>query len=155
MDLKFEREPCTRCGGSGRHSWCEMHGDTCFKCGGCGKQLTKRAHVALLWLRELRTIPARDIKVGMRIRWSNLTLQVQEVAQDTKSSGSSLKDGVMVPTPPYLHIRGTKHGLSLFPDSKVQVIPGKEEALAQLTRAIAYQDSMTKQGKLRKGATAP
>jgi rRNA maturation protein Nop10 len=31
------RETCSRCGGSGRYSWCQMYGDTCFKCGGKGE----------------------------------------------------------------------------------------------------------------------
>lgn len=31
------RETCSRCGGSGRYSWCQMYGDKCFKCGGKGE----------------------------------------------------------------------------------------------------------------------
>lgn len=27
---------CSRCGGSGEYSFCQMHGTTCFKCGGSG-----------------------------------------------------------------------------------------------------------------------
>ncbi len=34
-------EPCTRCCGVGRFSYCQRYGDTCFKCGGSGKQVPK------------------------------------------------------------------------------------------------------------------
>ncbi len=36
---KLALKTCGRCGGSGKHSYCEMHGDTCFGCGGTGKVL--------------------------------------------------------------------------------------------------------------------
>jgi hypothetical protein len=32
---------CNRCGGSGRYSYCQTHGDTCFGCGGSGKGLPR------------------------------------------------------------------------------------------------------------------
>lgn len=32
---------CTRCGGSGRYSYCQTHGDTCFGCSGSGKGLPR------------------------------------------------------------------------------------------------------------------
>jgi hypothetical protein len=32
------KKACTRCGGSGHYSYCQMHGTTCFKCGGSGAQ---------------------------------------------------------------------------------------------------------------------
>jgi hypothetical protein len=33
-------KPCTRCGGSGRYSYCTAYGSTCFKCSGNKLQLT-------------------------------------------------------------------------------------------------------------------
>lgn len=42
MGTSLETETCGRCGGSGRHSYCQMHGDRCFRCGGRGRTLTKR-----------------------------------------------------------------------------------------------------------------
>jgi hypothetical protein len=38
----FETEPCSRCGGTGQHSYCQMYGTTCFKCQGSGKQWTRK-----------------------------------------------------------------------------------------------------------------
>ena len=41
MKLRFERQTCTRCGGSGEYSYCQMHGTTCFGCSGTGKQTSR------------------------------------------------------------------------------------------------------------------
>lgn len=35
-DYLFPTTSCSRCGGSGRYSWCQMYGDRCFGCGGSG-----------------------------------------------------------------------------------------------------------------------
>ncbi len=47
---------CTRCGGSGKFSWCAMYGDICFGCKGTGKQVvrayTKKEYDALVRNRE-------------------------------------------------------------------------------------------------------
>ncbi len=36
---KLVLKTCSRCGGGGHYSYCEMHGTTCFGCGGSGKVL--------------------------------------------------------------------------------------------------------------------
>src|SRR5215831_17238082 len=61
----FETTPCTRCGGSGQYSYCQMFGTRCFGCAGKGVSYTKRGHAALDHARSLRTVKAKDIKVGM------------------------------------------------------------------------------------------
>jgi hypothetical protein len=39
----FDTEPCTRCGGTGRYSYCQRFGDMCFKCNGNKVAFTKKA----------------------------------------------------------------------------------------------------------------
>jgi hypothetical protein len=39
-DIGFDREPCTRCGGSGTYSFNRRDGDKCFGCHGIGNPLT-------------------------------------------------------------------------------------------------------------------
>ncbi len=39
---EFERETCSRCGGSGEHSYNPRDGYVCFKCGGRCVTLTKK-----------------------------------------------------------------------------------------------------------------
>jgi hypothetical protein len=47
---------CTRCGGSGEHSFCPMYGTTCFKCWGSGtvvvRAYTEKEYKALVKNRE-------------------------------------------------------------------------------------------------------
>ena len=66
---RYQTEPCSRCGGGGEYSYCQMHGSRCFKCGGHGVQLTrtaKRAKAKVLALREktLRRVPAESLVAG-------------------------------------------------------------------------------------------
>lgn len=148
-ELKFERETCSRCGGSGHYSSCEMYGTTCFKCHGKGQALTARAKVAHSRLIASRQIAARDVKVGMRVRVSGYgTLSVQEVGY-LPNRGGYYKDGVLLP---HWTIQGTKLSYGCFEDTMVEVVPSQAEAVAQLAAAIEYQNSLTKAGKLRKAA---
>ena len=42
---KIDYEVCTRCSGTGHHSWCSQYGTTCFKCAGAGKGLPSAGRV--------------------------------------------------------------------------------------------------------------
>ncbi len=59
----IETAVCSRCGGSGRYSYCTMYGSVCFGCSGSGKKYTKRGYAALEYLKSLRCKPAREFKV--------------------------------------------------------------------------------------------
>jgi hypothetical protein len=146
--LRFERETCSRCGGSGRHSFCEMYRDTCFKCAGSGQMLTKRGATARRWMNEQNLIPARDVTVGMRVKAFGMIITVRSIETGV-DRGSSLRDGVMVKSPDGLEIRGKSHGIVCDIDTKFQLIRGREDQIELLTRAIAYQNSLTKAGKPR------
>ena len=41
MKLKYHRETCSRCGGTGQYSYCSAYGTMCFKCNGSGNQISK------------------------------------------------------------------------------------------------------------------
>lgn len=145
--LRFERETCSRCHGCGEHSYCEMYGRTCFKCAGSGQMLTKRATVARLWMNSQNLITARDVTLGMRIKAFGMTITVRSIKSADR--GSSLRDGIMVKNSDGLEIRGQSHGLVCDLDTEVQVIRSREDQIELLTRAIAYQNSLTKAGKPR------
>jgi hypothetical protein len=148
MTTIFERETCTRCGGCGRYSWCQMHGDTCFKCGGKGKVLTKRGHAAWKWFTAQRSIPASAVVVGQRIRHCTSTITVREITVHTTSSGRSAVNGVWTDHPPRIDLHGTKMVLGVFPTTMVEVLPTTQAELdAQLAAAAAYQATLTKMGK--------
>ena len=41
MKVIYHTEDCTRCGGTGKHSYCSAFADICFKCNGRKKQLSR------------------------------------------------------------------------------------------------------------------
>lgn len=67
MATKFESTECSRCGGSGRYSYCTMYGDTCFKCSGSGRMLTKRGAAARAVFLESLERTYGEVEVGWRI----------------------------------------------------------------------------------------
>lgn len=146
--LRFERETCSRCHGCGEHSYCEMYGRTCFKCAGSGQMLTKRGAAARRWMNEQNLIAARNVIVGMRIKAFGLTITVRSIETGV-DRGSSLRDGVMVKNSDGLEIRGQSNGIVCDFDTEFQLIRSREDQIELLTRAIAYQNSLTKMGKPR------
>lgn len=75
----FEIQPCGRCGGSGRYSWCQMYGDTCFKCEGSGLAYTTRGRKMLVAYLEQRKIEMKDAQVGQRLHGFGYKFTVAEV----------------------------------------------------------------------------
>lgn len=65
--LLLESKTCGRCGGSGHHSYNQIHGTVCYGCGGRGVVLTKRGNVAQAFLNSLRRRSATELQVGDKI----------------------------------------------------------------------------------------
>lgn len=147
----FESETCSRCGGSGNYSYCEMYGTTCFKCGGSGRMLTVRGRAAVAWQRARRTIKVADVQPGMRVRSGTLKpFVVVAVSQELVPTSKSLKDGVWVDNPRYVHLHGEPTGLMTFEHLDIEVLPRTPaEQVAEREAAIAYQATLTKAGKPR------
>lgn len=70
----LETETCSRCGGSGSYSWCQMYGSVCFKCRGRKVVFTKRGAAANAYLIALRSKPAAEVKVGDVVRLLSITM---------------------------------------------------------------------------------
>lgn len=146
---KFETKTCSRCGGSGQYSYCQMYGSTCFKCSGSGKMYTARGLAARAFLIASRTIKAGDVKLGDRIKSSGVTFTVQS-AHTQLRSGTSTRDGV---TTVYNHLflDGMKNSIGVFPNTDVELIlPTVAQRNAQIIAALDYQDTLTVAGKPRK-----
>lgn len=64
--LEFEKQDCTRCGGSGEHSFTPRYGTRCFKCNGSTRQLSAAGSRALkaydALIEERCTKEAREVK---------------------------------------------------------------------------------------------
>lgn len=63
----FETQECSRCGGTGRYSWCQKYGDRCFKCAGSGRQFSKRGEAARSWYVQRLSVPVTELKPGDRV----------------------------------------------------------------------------------------
>lgn len=160
---RFETVTCSRCGGSGHYSYCQMHGTTCFKCGGTGKQLTKRGQVAANWYRAHKRIKGADVTLGTFVVMHGIAglcattyFTVDTMSTRLEGNGSYLKDGVMVPSPPSLVLEGNnkngvRMGLQTQADADVDILLTKRAARELLTKAYDYQDTLTKAGTPRKG----
>ena len=69
--LLFDRQVCTRCGGTGRYSFNQIDGDRCYGCSGSGQQITrKQRDMYNVWVkarREAREPTYGQLKAGDQI----------------------------------------------------------------------------------------
>lgn len=150
----FESQDCTRCGGCGRYSWNQMHGDMCYGCRGKGYQLTKRGQAAQDFYVGLLSKRVRDIQVGDLVRdsFSGRFYRVTEIGRDTGNMEfGSRSVGFDYDANEIWGIRTT--GISyahVDPDSMMRVGHTREEKDAARAKALEFQATLTKQGKPRK-----
>lgn len=162
MELtQLETETCSRCGGSGEYSYCQMYGTRCFKCHGRKIVFTKRGAEAARYLEELRSKPADELKVGDIIRVDVFKMKtvfeaIESIEAGTQE-GSSMKDGVMVPySLPVVTIRtGSLIQTVFVSDSQGQrkmfrIAQSKEQKAETFRKALEYQATLTKAGTVRK-----
>ncbi len=102
--LVYETETCSRCGGSGTYSYCQMYGSTCFKCSGRKRSLSRRGAKASAavgaFIAERFSKAVETLEVGDRISLPGYARAV--VVDAPKVSGSysiAVVDGVEVKTP--------------------------------------------------------
>jgi hypothetical protein len=161
--LGFEIEVCSRCGGTGQHSYCQMWGSVCFKCGGSKNVFTKRGSAAYRFYEDLLSVKASDLKVGDSFKMTGITVGGTQsyrywakivAIEPNKLFGQSLKDGVWVDN--YGIQFDTEHkkfGKCLYgtyPDKIERKAATAEEKKIALEKALAYQNSLTLTGKPRK-----
>lgn len=150
----LETQDCSRCGGSGRYSYCTMYGDRCFKCGGAGKVYTKRGLVAKHYLDGLREVKVEDLKVGDLFQeYSGINtkafFRVEEVKLlPAKEAGYvSAEDGKVVVQVIGSNTKVGKINSIKFLGNKVRKGFSAEEKAEQFRKALAYQATLGKNGK--------
>lgn len=139
---EFEYEVCSRCGGEGRYSYNQMDGDRCYGCGGTGYKLTKRGAAAREFYLALVSKPATEIIAGDRVFLSGIG-QGWYVVESVTVMENGMIDLNFV----------TSKGMSgarLRPSDTLRVAQAPEAKTAKLAQAIAFQSTLTKQGKPRK-----
>ncbi len=153
--LKFERQVCSRCGGSGRYSFNLRDGDTCHGCNRKGVQLTKRGAAAYAWFKEQRMTCVADLKPGMMIDGGmGIGKFIIGEIETSSIQSTSIVNGVKTVHPPMIAVRNTPNpgqiskGIHTDINGKLEVIPATEAGkIAELERAVAYQATLGKNGK--------
>lgn len=156
----FETEPCSRCGGSGRFSHNGEH-DRCYKCdgkNGC-RALTKRGQAARQYYLDKRTVTPEQVKIGDVIAaYGVKRLTVAKITLKHTATGINAK-GEEFPIEHYVF--ENKDGMSTAVQKlkdysnagstfAIRLLLSPEENDKLLKEALAYQDTLTKQGKPRK-----
>lgn len=67
--LTFERCTCSRCGGTGKYSWCQQWQDRCFKCNGKGEMLTKVGIFQEKFYKHINSIELIELEDGMTVEF--------------------------------------------------------------------------------------
>ena len=144
---EIETEICSRCGGSGQYSYCQQYGTTCFRCGGAKKTMTKRGAVANSYLIALRSKPASEIKVGDVVKVTRVVCGSLVVQKGGFSTVLAVRtdDKGRVEIDTALCNFGNYDPATLF-----RVRQSPEDAARTLAEALAYQDTLTATGTVRK-----
>lgn len=139
--MRFEREVCKRCDGSGSYSFNLKDGRKCYGCNGKGDKLTKRGKAANAWFANNNTIKAGDAKVGQVVYDSFNKFKILEIKQGVNGNGYDTVSFI-VDANGYSHSYGAEY------DLRVKLSVDDHEEL--LAAAIEFQNTLTKQGIPRK-----
>jgi len=141
---KLETETCSRCGGTGHYSYCQSYGTTCFRCRGRKVTYSKRGQAAAIYMENLRKKPANQFQPGD-------LLYVEGIPGFTKSKFykvTSVWMRVAERVEFTIECDGYTYGTS--PETMLRKGCTAEEKAETLKQALAYQATLTKQGKVAK-----
>jgi hypothetical protein len=148
--LGFEIKTCSRCGGSGQFSYNQIHGSKCYGCAGCGKQYTGRGKLVKKFWDDLCKIDPATVTVGQRIDTGMAKFTVASVDGLVKGGAWLKPDGTWEPSMHHQFTSTSGKQYTAQAGYPVKLIPQGEERERMLAQALAYQDSLTKDGKPRK-----
>ena len=151
---KLETTTCGRCGGSGRHSFNQLHGSRCYGCSGSGHIFTPRGLAASKWLEALRSAPVSQIQVGDLVSHDVVTPHsigkafsrvqlIEHKTQDSVVNGIAKKVDVIV-----LHCTGKTGRIALqhLPADIIRKGFDAATKAVQFHKALAYQDTLDAKG---------
>ena len=159
--LLFENETCSRCGGCGQYSYCQMYGTRCFKCGGDGVTLTKRGKTAQLWFNAKKMKPASEVKIGDRVVYdgvpgfSKTTVVTVDFVGYPVEGGSKWLCNKTGEWKPHFqvngkNVRGENFSIGGFENTDIKMFVSGDALVALRAEAKAYEASLTKAGTVRK-----
>ena len=147
MATAFETEVCSRCGGTGHYSHNGEH-SRCYKCDGKNgaRAYTKRGKAAKEYYLAKFQVPASSVAVGDLVSSNGIKIRVLEIKQGTRTAViNGIQKEVRVVT-----LTGEKNALEMAESAIIRRFPSETENEAAIKDALAYQATLTKQGKPRK-----
>jgi len=145
--LGFETKVCSRCGGSGHYSFNAMHGSKCYGCGGDKVQYTKRGRAARDFWVASETVDVTEVQVGDRVIDGRTKFNVAAI--ETGVHGQRiLKDGTRedMRCVTFTSMQGNVFGYG----EGIKVRVRRADAADKLAAALAYQDTLTASGTVKK-----
>lgn len=144
----FEHTICGRCGGCGRYSYNQIDGDRCFGCLGTGFALTRRGNAAQEFYRNLLTVLAGDVTVGMRVK-DNAGSKFTVADIERAVRGHRIVDGekIALEVVSFTSVGGNRYGYSAT--VHMTMIPSEAQRSEMVAKALAYQDTLTRAGSPR------
>jgi hypothetical protein len=125
----------------------------CYGCRGCGLVFTKRGSVARQYFQDSILTAAGDVKAGWIARGNNGKWFPVVSAEPYQMRGASLTNGVMVPYDrPGVDITYGKVGHVQDVTTMIPAQPNIEAVVAFRKAALAYQQTLTQAGTVRKKA---
>lgn len=98
----FPITTCTRCGGTGEHSYNQRFGTVCFKCEGTRLMVAKHAQKAWADFRDhvqnRKEVAAGKLQAGDLIAFNKKWCEVIDVTETDEACGSSKVNGVVTST---------------------------------------------------------
>lgn len=138
----IETETCSRCCGTGKHSFCQMYGDVCFKCKGKGKTLTKRGKVANDYVFALRSKSASELTAGDVVFHEGFC-----AGPINDPAGWATVESVALDDNGYYTIKTTRTTFAKLQAShKFRMFQNKESAVRTYAAAVAYQATLKADG---------
>lgn len=158
---KFETKTCGRCGGSGHYSYCQSWGTVCFGCRGTRLQYTKRGAAARRYYDDSLKVRLDSLVIGDLMRVDGVTMSggtysyFANLVEIKPSSSKYLDkiDGEWKSLGNEYKTYHPKHGYSgLVAAGDYMVRKGWDGATkdARKAEALAYQDTLTQVGTVRK-----
>lgn len=143
--ISYEKTTCSRCGGTGTYSYCQMWGTTCFGCKGKRIVTSARGRIAAnAFDAERLAVSGRlidTVQVGDRVLIDNRFRTVEAV--QTEGGSRFLRDGVWVD---YVAVQFTKKLQSGPEVNRHGFLPGTRVVFADSTeqwaQLVAFADTL-------------
>lgn len=149
LNTVFEKENCTRCGGSGSYSFNMIDGSRCYGCAGMGERLTKRGKAAREMFQSLCSVEAQTLKAGDTVVYDNKRRALQEVtAGPAKATFGTYQVGYEDRVVTRLSFKAFTAYVGA--DEKIFKVQDENTRQQFLNQALDYQNTLTKTGKPRK-----